>query len=71
MPTREEIKQRRLAVIASRANLAEHFQYMLRRINTALEYVQAECDHPAKARKSEYVGSHFERRCSDCGALLD
>jgi hypothetical protein len=70
MPTRDEIQSRRLAIAESVRTARMLFNDSAVVNELALKRLQAECDHPAAARKSEYVGSHFKHRCADCGKLL-
>jgi hypothetical protein len=69
-PTRDEIRQRKTAIAQSTAHYRAEFNRGARTVATCLQYLHAHCPHPPEARKSEYVGSHFEHRCSDCGKLF-
>jgi hypothetical protein len=70
-PSRSEIQQAKL-VISQRAALARRIfnEYTVANA-AALEKLQADCPHPPAAEVKDYHQSHFERRCTDCGKLLD
>jgi hypothetical protein len=68
-PTRAEVQARRKAIAESSAHYRREFNRGAATVATCLEYLQAECQHPETI--SEYQLSHFDRRCTDCGKLLD
>jgi len=68
-PTREEIRRRRAAIAESAAHYRREFNRGTVTVATCLEYLQGDCPHPESV--TEYQLSHFDRRCKDCGKLLD
>ncbi len=70
MPTREEIQRRRSAIAESARTARMLFNDSAVVNELALKQLQAECEHPAAAKKIDYAGSHFEHRCGDCGLLF-
>jgi hypothetical protein len=68
MPTREEIRSRRNAVAAKMQQAHVDFNTAAVEVTKEMKAYQADCGHPEEAK--EYCGSHFKRRCVDCGKLL-
>lgn len=69
MPTPNEIRQRREAVMNSIKFYDEQHRDFILRAFVNLEYVQAECEHPEVV--ADYQISHFNRVCADCHKLIE